>query len=108
MHLKLDSSTLWRILWLAFQVRHPRTAMYGAAVHQQLRVMNTTRQALSAWSTARWYQHVAAATKSVLRRAFSKIGWEIVDMTAESHQREGRPTLQLPWETWPTQSRGQT
>ena len=31
---KLDSGTLWRILWLAFQVRHPHTAMYRAAVQQ--------------------------------------------------------------------------
>ena len=31
-HFKLDSSTLWQSLWLALQVRHPRTAMYRAAV----------------------------------------------------------------------------
>ena len=99
-HFKLDSSTLWQILWLAFQVRHPRTAMYRAAVQQLLRVMNTTRRAPSAWSTARWYQHGAAATENVLQRALREIGWEIVDMTAELRQREGRPTLQLPWETW--------
>ena len=61
-HFKLDSSTLWRILWLPFQVQHPRTTMYRVAVQQQLRVMNTTRQALSVWSIARWYQHGAAAT----------------------------------------------
>ena len=75
--------------------------MYRAAVQQQLWVMNTTRRALSARSTARWYQH--AAKESVLRRALSEIDWElpsIVDVTAELRQREGRPTLQLPWETW--------
>ena len=83
MHFKLDSNTLWRILWLAFQVWHPRTAMYRAAVQQQLRVMNTTRQALSTWSTARWYQHGAAATDSVPRRALREIGREIVNVTAE-------------------------
>ena len=54
-HFKLDSSTRWRIRWLAFEVRHPRTAMYRAAMQQRLRVMNTTRQALSAWSSALWY-----------------------------------------------------
>ena len=74
--------------------------MYRAAVQQQLRVMNTTRQALSAWSTAPWYQHGAAATESVLRRALREIGWEIVDVTAELRQQEGGPTLQLPWDTW--------
>ena len=95
-----DSSTLWQMSWLAFHVRHPRTTMYKAAVQQQLRVMNMTRQALSAWSTARWYQHGAASTESVLRRALSDIGWEIVDVTAELRQREGRPAFQLPWETW--------
>ena len=99
-HFKLDSRTLWQILWLAFQVRHPRTAMYRAAVQQQLRVMNTTRRALSTWFTARWYHHGAAATENVLRRALREIGWEIVDVTAEFCQREGRPMLQLPWDTW--------
>ena len=62
-------------------------------MQQQLRVMNTTRQALSAWSTAQWYQHKAAATESVLWRALSEISLEIVDVTAELRQREGRPTL---------------
>ena len=99
-HFKQDSSTLWRVLWLALQVRHPRTVMYRAAVQQQLRVMNTTRQAQSAWSIAWWYQHGAAATESVLRRAPREIGWEIVDVTAELRQREGRPTLRLLWDTW--------
>ena len=100
MHFKPDSSTLWHILWVAFQVRHPRTAMYRAAVQQRLRVMNTTGHAPRTWSTARWYQRGAAATESVLRRPLREIGWEIVDMTVELRQREGRPTLQLPWDTW--------
>ena len=59
--------------------------------------MNTTRQALSAWSTARWYRHGAVATESALRRALSEIRREIVDVTA---QQEARPTRQLPWEKW--------
>ena len=33
-HFKLVSSTLWWIVWLAFEVRHPRTAMLRAAVQQ--------------------------------------------------------------------------
>ena len=72
-HFKMDSSPLWWIMWLAFKVRHPRTAVYSAAVQQQPRVMNMTRQALSAWFAARWYQHGAAATESALRRALSEI-----------------------------------
>ena len=100
MHFKLDSYTLWWFLWLAFQVRHLRTAMYRAAVQQQLRVMNTAQQALSAWSTARWYRLGAAATESLLRKALSEIGWEIVDVTAQLRQQVGRPMLQLPWEKW--------
>ena len=40
-HLKLDFSTLWWILWLAFHRRHPWTAMYRVALQQQLRVMDT-------------------------------------------------------------------
>ena len=107
-HFKLDSSTLWQSLWLAFQVRHPRTKMHRAAVQQQLRVMNTTRRALSAWSTARWYHHGAVATESVLRRALREIGREIVEVTAELRHREGRPTLQLRGTRGPVRSRGQT
>ena len=50
MHFKLDSSTLWQILWLAFQVRHPRTAMYRAAVQQQLQPARTrTRREGAVW-----------------------------------------------------------
>ena len=33
-YFKMDSSTLWWVLWLAFKVRHPRTAVYRAAVQQ--------------------------------------------------------------------------
>ena len=34
------------------------------------------------------------------RRALREIGWEIVDVTAELRQREGRLTLHLPRDTW--------
>ena len=60
--------------------------MYRGVVQQLLRVMNTTRRAVSTWSTARWYQHGAAATKSVLRRAVKENSWEVVDVTAELRQ----------------------
>ena len=39
-------------------------------------------------------------TENVLQRALREIGWEIVDVTAELRQREGRATLQLPWDRW--------
>ena len=39
---QVGTSTLWQILWLAFQVRHPRTTIYRSAMQQQLSVMNTT------------------------------------------------------------------
>ena len=55
---------------------------------------------MSMWYTSGWYQHRAAATESVLRSALRVIGWERVDVTAELRRREGRPTLQLPWDTW--------
>ena len=42
MHFKLDSGTLCWILWIAFQVRRPRTLMSRAAVQQQLRALATT------------------------------------------------------------------
>ena len=33
-HFKMDGSTLWWVLWLAFKVRHPGTAVYRAVVQQ--------------------------------------------------------------------------
>ena len=36
----------------------------------------------------------------MLQRALREIGWEKVDVTAELCYQEGRPTLQLPWDTW--------
>ena len=104
-HLKLDCTTLWRILWLAFQVRHPQTVMYRAAVQQQLRVMNTTRQALSAWSTARWAFSLAEVCRHVhylpadfaehsLRHAFCRYGPVLVPSSRGTRR--------------PTRSRGRT
>ena len=100
MHFKLDCSTPWRMPWLAFQVRHPRLTVYKAAVRQQLRVTNATRRSLLEWPAARWFQHGDGATESVLQRALTQVEWEILDVTAQPHQREGLPTLQLPWEKW--------
>ena len=99
-HFKMDSRTLLWILWLVFKLRHLGTARYSAAVQHQPRVLNTTRQVLSAPYVARWYQHGAAATESVPRRALSELGWGIVHVMVEFHQQARRSTLQLPWEKW--------
>ena len=108
MHFKVDSSTLWEVLWLALRVRHPRSAVYRAAVRQQLRVMNNTRGTLAEWARARWYQHGAEATERQLRTALHEIGWEITDVTWHLRPRVGASVLHMPWEQWAAQAPGQT
>ena len=107
LHFKVDSNTLWEVLWTAFQVRHPRSAVYRAAVRQQLRVMNSTRAALAEWARARWYQHGAGASDRGLHNALSEIGWEVTDVTWHLRPREGAEVLHIPWERWARQAPGQ-
>ena len=106
LHFTVDSSTLWEVLWLAFRVRHPRSASYRAAVKQQLRVINSTRSTLAEWARARRYRQGAKATERRLRNALCEIGWEIADVTWHLRPREGANVLHIPWERWAAQAQG--
>ena len=106
LHFKVDSSTLWEVLWLAFKVRHPRSAVYRAAVRQQLRVMNSTRGALAEWARAQWFRQGAEATERRLREVLREIGGEVADVTWHLRPREGANVLHIPWEQWEAQAPG--
>ena len=103
---EVDSSTLWHVLFIALAVRHPWSAVYRAAVRQQLRVLNSTRRALAEWAAVRWFQHGPEATERTLKRALEEIGWEMVDAMRLLREDARAPVLQLPSRTWAQQVGG--